>query len=107
MLFAVSHWPPPRYVEKTYDETEGFNFVTKPVAQLPLKVTVERKAFTAGKLDELVWPAIEMFPDPSTAILLAMSSPFPPSRVENSRPEPDEFSLVTKASGSPDPLVAA
>jgi hypothetical protein len=107
MLFGVSHWPPPRYVENTYDETEGFNFVTKPVLQLPLKVTVDRKAFTAGKFLEFVQPAMEMFPLPSTAIALPVSSPLPPTRVENNKPEPAAFNLVINASGKPDPVVAA
>jgi hypothetical protein len=46
--------PPPRYVEKVYDGTAGFNFVTNAVPQLPLRVTVERTAFAKGKFDELV-----------------------------------------------------
>jgi hypothetical protein len=37
-----------------YDGTAGFNFVTNPVPQLPLKVTVERAAFANGKFKELV-----------------------------------------------------
>src|SRR5687767_10265998 len=39
-----------------------------------------------------------MFPFPSTAMPLPLSSLLPPRSVENNKPEPDEFSLVTKAS---------
>src|SRR5215204_5853268 len=106
-LFARSHWPPPRYVEKTYDGIAGFSFVTNPVAQFPLKFTVDRTAFATGKFSELVWPATEMRPFPSTAMPFPISSLLPPRRVENNKPEPDEFNLVTKASEEPLPSVPA
>ena len=61
----------------------------------------------AGKFKDFVWPATEIFPLPSTEMLLPISSLLPPSRVENNSPEPAEFNLVTKTSGDPDPIVPA
>jgi hypothetical protein len=90
-----------------YDGTDGFNFVTNPVVQLPLKVTVERIAFAKGKFEEVVWPTTVMFPLASTAMPFPLSSLLPPIRVENNKPEPDEFSFVTNASDKPFPVPAA
>src|SRR5215470_11268851 len=106
-LFAASQLPPPRYVEKTIEGTDGFTFVTNPVAQLPLRATVGRTAFATGKFKELVWPATEMLPIASTAMPLPLSSLLPPSNVENNTPEPEEFNFVTNASEAPLPIVPA
>src|SRR5258708_1205661 len=98
---------PRRQVEKTYDGTAGFNFVTNPSWQLSVAVGADCAAFTTGKFKEFVSPATSMFPLPSIAMPLPVSALLPPRRVENKRPDPDEFNLVTKASDKDTKLVPA
>src|SRR5262245_32401501 len=87
---------PPRNDEYTIAEPVLFSAVTK--ASAPPLSDVSKAPAVTGKSAEFVGPVIQALKEASSAMPDAPSLFEPPITVENNRPDPMEFSLVTNTS---------